>query len=218
MHMIGLSSYKLFKSKNDPNMEKYAQTLLKGIQTYWTVAAIMLLVFRSVSFVFWIYLQPLLCMSYFLALINIGFHGFIEFDANGKHIDVVNSTAIIEGDDDYFGEDDHMAHHYHMGVYYKDLKKLQATEEPEFKKHKASVFRGLSIVELSIFILLGLWDECAKHYVDYTGKMSKDEIKEMLKRRATTVECDYFKYDDYMNNPSPEKYKELLETSNKKNR
>jgi hypothetical protein len=31
------------------------------------------------------------------------------------------------------------------------------------------VFKKLSIVELSIFILLGLWDKLADHYVDYSG-------------------------------------------------
>jgi hypothetical protein len=47
------------------------------------VTVAVLAITRSPSFVFWVILEPLLCMSYFLALINIGFHGFIEYDAQG---------------------------------------------------------------------------------------------------------------------------------------
>ena len=116
-----------------------------------------------------------------LAMLNYGFHGFLEFDEEGKSISCVDSTTIIDGDDDCFGEDDHMAHHYSQSVYYKDLAALQASKVQEFIKYKASVFRGLSIVELSIFILFSLWDKLADHYVDYSGKMTREEIKAMLK-------------------------------------
>ena len=150
-----------------------------------------------------------MCMSYFLALINIGFHGFIEFDKDGNNIPCVNSTCIIEGDDDSFGEDDHMAHHYNSNVYYKDLPAHQQTKINEFIEHKASVFRRLSIVELSIFILFGLWDKLAEHYCDFSGKMTTDEIKDMLKRRAKTLECSYDCYESFLSNPTSEARKAL---------
>ena len=150
-----------------------------------------------------------MCMTYFLALLNYGFHGFLEFDEDGKSIPCVDSTTIIEGDDDYFGEDDHMAHHYNSGVYYKDLVALQAQKEEEFKKYKASVFRGVSIVELSIYLLFSLWDELADHYVDYSGTMTKDEIKSMLKARAKRTQTTYEKYEEFISNPTPQA-KELL--------
>ncbi|RYH04685.1 hypothetical protein EON65_46800 [archaeon] len=74
------------------------------------------------------------------------------------------------GEDDLFGEDDHMTHHYSTGTYFKDLPTYQKTKMAEWAKHKASVFRTLSIVELSIFILFGLWEKLADYYVDYTGE------------------------------------------------
>ena len=80
-----------------------------------------------------------------------------------------------------------MAHHYNPSVYYKDLAALQASKIADFIKYKASVFRGLSIVELSIFLLLGLWDKLADHYVDYSGLMTRDEIKTMLKVRILSI-------------------------------
>jgi hypothetical protein len=37
----------------------------------------------------------------------------------GNHVAMVNSACIVEGEDDLFGEDDHMAHHYNTTVYFK---------------------------------------------------------------------------------------------------
>ena len=205
--MVGYSSLKLFAFYNqDTKYEK----LYNGVITYWLLAGGILALTRSFSFVFWIYLQPLMCMTYFLALLNYGFHGFLEFDEEGKSIPCVDSTTIIDGDDDYFGEDDHMAHHYNSSVYYKDLVALQAMKVEEFKKYKASVFKGVSIVELSIYLLFSLWDELADHYVDYSGTMTRDEIKSMLKARAQRKQTSYEKYERYITNPTPEALEDLF--------
>lgn len=201
MHMLGVTSIRFFNANNRPDK---AALLQSGVTTYLTVGFAVLAITRSFSFLFYIYLQPLFCMTYFLALINIGFHGFLEFDEQGNHIQVVDSTTIVSGTDDVFGEDDHMAHHYNTGVYFKDLPAHQASKVEEFKRHRASVFHTLSIAELSIFILLGIWDKLAEHYVDYTGKMTKEEIIQMLKVRAKRVETTYEKYEEYYKHPSQE--------------
>lgn len=200
-HMVGYSSLKLFAALNQTS--KYDK-LYNGVIAYWATAAGLLGVTRSFAFVFWIYLQPLLCMTYFLAMLNYGFHGFLEFDENGDSIPCVDATTIIDGDDDYFGEDDHMAHHYNANVYFKDLPAHQKSKIEEWKKHKASVFKGCSIVELSVFILFGLWDELASHYVDYTGTMTRDEIKTMLKTRAKRRQSSHESYEAYTANPTLE--------------
>lgn len=206
-HMLGLSSVKFFKCHG--HQAKY-ELLEKGMIAYWSIAIVFVAITRSISFVFWIYIQPFICMTYFLALINIGFHGFIEIDSNGVNIPCVNSTCIVGGDDDYFGEDDHMSHHYNTNVYYKDLPDLQKSKSDEFKKYHASVFEKISILELSLFILFKQWDLIAEHYVDYTEKMSKEEIIEMLKIRAVRKETTYEKYEHYLANPTPEARKALL--------
>jgi hypothetical protein len=211
-HMVGISSLNSFLFYGQHT--KYDK-LYKGVVTYLLTGGSILAVTRSFSFVFWIYLQPLMCMTYFLAMLNYGFHGFLEFDADGKSIACVDSTTIIDGDDDCFGEDDHMAHHYNSNVYYKDLAVLQASKIEEFKKHKASVFKGLSIVELSIFVLFSLWDKLADHYVDYTGEMTRDEIKDMLKARAQRRQTNYEDYEKYIKNPTPEARAILFPEENK---
>lgn len=199
LHMIGFSSLKFFNAHNQISQ---ATLLWKGIMKYWFIAVVLLIVTRSASFIFWIYLQPLLCMSYFLALLNIGFHGFIEYDESGISIPSVNATTIIEGDDDSFGEDDHMAHHYNSTVYYRDLPELQASKVEEFKKYHSSVFRKLSIVELSIYIILGVWEKLADHYVDFTGELTREQIINMLKARAMRREFTYEYYENYLANPT----------------
>lgn len=188
LHTSGYSSVIYFQKAG--NISKGNQ-LLQGIFLYWALALFIFLVTRSITFVFLVYIQPFLCMTFFLGIINIGFHGFLEFDENGEHIPEVNATTIIEGDDDYFGEDDHMAHHYNTTVFYKDLPALQASKVDIFKQRKASVFRQLSIFELSILIVLGQWEKLAEHYVDYSGTMTKSEIILMLRRRAKLKESCY---------------------------
>jgi len=207
MHMIGYSSSAYFTSLGQKSR---SDVIVQGMVKYTAAGVAMLVATRSILFVFWIFIQPLICMTFFLALINFGFHGFIEYDENGQSIHCVNSSTIIEGDDDYFGEDDHMAHHYNSNVGYKDLPALQASKIEEFKANKASVFRKLSILELSIFVLFGLWDKLADHYVDYSGKMTREEIKEMLKVRAQRKEMSPEEYIGFLKNPSNENKKLLI--------
>mmetsp|Transcript_28872 Transcript_28872/g.21496 ORF Transcript_28872/g.21496 Transcript_28872/m.21496 type:complete len:438 (-) Transcript_28872:56-1369(-) len=206
LHMLGVTSIRFFRANN--RHDKAAQ-LSTGVSTYLAAGLGVLAITRSFSFVFFVFIEPMLCMTYFLALINIGFHGFLEFDDKGNHISVVDSTTIINGTDDIFGEDDHMAHHYHTGVYFKDLQQHQSTKVEEFKKHRASVFHTLSIAEISIFIILGIWDKLAEHFVDYSGTMSKEEIIELLKVRAKRTETTYEKHEDYYRNPTLEARKIL---------
>lgn len=152
---------------------------------YWLIfPSALLLVTKSPAFLYYIWLQPLFCMTYFIAFMNFAYHGFVEFDKAGHHIWCVNSTTILEGDDDYFGEDDHMAHHYATAVYHRDLPEYRSGKVEDFKEHHGSVFRKLSIVELALFILLKDWGRLADHYVDYTGKLSRAEIMKMLEVRA----------------------------------
>jgi hypothetical protein len=204
LHMIGYSSLVFFSCNGKT---KQADKLRNGMVIYWAVGAAVLALTRSFSFFWWIYLEPLLCMTFFLALLNIGFHGFIEFDKEGKPIPMVNATTILEGQDDFFGEYDHMAHHYNSSVYYRNLPAHQASKREEFRKHRASVFREISIVELSIFILLGLWEKLADYYVDFSDdgdKLSREELIKLLKERAQRCECSYDEYLRLVQNPTEE--------------
>lgn len=175
LHTSGFSSLVYFKNNNFPR--EYGQ-LAWGMVIYYLIVptALLAMTSGSLSFFFFIYLQPMICMTFFLAFMNFAFHAFIDYDENGKAIECVNSTAIIEGDDDYFGEDDHMAHHYATHVYWRDLPKYRTTQVDAFKKHNAAVFRDISIVELAAMLLFKDWKGLAQHYVQFNeGSQSHDQ-------------------------------------------
>jgi hypothetical protein len=94
LHMVGYSSVLYFQANG---MQDRADLLLRGVQRYSITALAILAITRSPSFVFWFYLQPAMCMTYFLALINVGFHGFLDFDDKGKRIGCIDSSAIVDG-------------------------------------------------------------------------------------------------------------------------
>ena len=188
IHMTGWGGLRTFaKQRQIPLMDKAYSQLMKGMILYWVVipTAIVILLWAAGSspasigfFLFFIYFQALFAMAFFLTIINIGFHGFIEFDADGKFIPCVCSTTIVDGDDDSFGENDHMAHHYFGQVSHERLGDHQTTQQSMWARQHASVFRNLSIMELGIDIYFKRFKKLAQqHYLDFSGDLDVDQIK-----------------------------------------
>ena len=206
IHMTGWGGLRTFgKQRQIPQMDRAYRLLRKGIILYWLVipTAIIVLLFSTGSspvsigfFLFFIYFQALFAMAFFLTIINIGFHGFIEFDADGKFIPCICSSTIVDGYDDSFGENDHMAHHYFGQVTYDRLTEHQTTQHPLWARHHASVFRNLSIMELGIMIYFKKFRKLAHHhYLDFSGNLDVDQIERMLETRARRKEMDYEQYE-----------------------
>ena len=144
VYMTGWGSLRVFKNYGGNHQMANNYTLLrKGFILYWFVVPTLIVASlllagntaqSALSFLFLIYIQPLCAMSCFLGFINVALHGFLEFKKDGAHIPCINSITIIDGQDDSFGEDDHMAHHYYMSVEHVDLQRHHnARPEP----HKA---------------------------------------------------------------------------------
>ena len=206
VYMTGWSSLRAFRTlgAGAKEAEAYRQ-LSRGVVLYWLAAPTVIVAGlvaagstlpSALAFLFFIYVQPLFAMTFFIALLNVAVHGFLEFEEDGAHISCINSTTIIDGEDDSFGEDDHMAHHYFMAVEHPDLPRHQSTQREEWARRRASVFKELAILELSIYVLLNRWTLLAeKHYVDYSGELTTEEIAAMLEKRAKRVEMPYEKYE-----------------------
>ena len=208
-YMTGWSSLTIFKdlaAAGNKTAAKNLSMLRKGCLAYWLVfpaVCLYLLVglagcswLSSVRFMWLIWLEPLTCMTYFLAFINFAFHGFLELDESGTHLSCVNSTVITEGDDDYWGEDDHMAHHYFTAVTHRDLPAHQKSQEHVWRKHIGSCFKKLSIVELAVLMLLKEWNRLASlHFVDHSGTLSVPEVAALLEKRARVKEMTYDTYE-----------------------
>lgn len=206
IQMTGWGGLRTFgKQRQIPQMDRAYRQLRKGIILYWLVipTVIVVLLWSAGSspvsiglFLFFIYFQALFAMAFFLTIINVGFHGFIEFDADGKFIPCICSNTIVDGYDDSFGEDDHMAHHYFGQVTHDGLTEHQTTQHPLWARHHASVFRNLSILELGINIYFKRFRKLAQqHYLDFSGDLDVDRIEEILRTRATRKEMDYEHYE-----------------------
>lgn len=192
-HMSGFGAlYQFYATPERIGHTRHFWKLLRGVIIYWGLLPVLVIgITGSVFFYFWIVLQPMICMSFFLALINMGFHAFIENDDQGLRIPSVESITLVNGNDDFFGEDDHSAHHNYINVYWRDLPALQKKLQPEWERVKSSVFQGFDIFTFSLFILFKAWPLLADRYVDTSGKLSKAEICEMLQRRVTHREMDH---------------------------
>ena len=57
-------------------------------------------------------------------------HDLGGFSPQGKSIECVNACCIIDGQDDSFGEDDHMTHHYSTQTWCADATFLKRTIRP----------------------------------------------------------------------------------------
>jgi len=190
VHMIGLGGLiQFWTSRDQPGHSHHFWLLTRGCLTYWMLLpSCVLAITRSPLFLFWVILHPLLCMSFFLALINMGFHAFIENGADNLRKSTVQSITFLNGADDFFGEDDHMAHHNQSNVYYRDLPQVQKAQLDIWSTQKASVFQGYDIFSFTMTVLLKAWPLLADRYVDTTCKMSKQEIEKMLETRVTRRE------------------------------
>jgi hypothetical protein len=192
LHTSGLGGlWQFYFSPRKRDRTVCFQRLLFGIVAYWIVLPAIVIALFDFQFYFYVVLQPLLCMTFFLSIINHGFHGFIQQDSEGKMIDCVASTTMIGSLDDYFGEDDHMAHHHHLSVYYRDLPNHQRKQRDLWIKNKASVFQGLDVFTVSIYILLKAYPLLSRRYMDFSGKMKLEDVELMLKKRANRRETRY---------------------------
>jgi len=135
----GPASLHYFRAHDMPDK---CNLLLRGCVIYWLVApAVLGLLTASPWFLFVVWLQPLICMTFFLSIINWGFHAFIELDENGEHLPCVNALTIIDGQDDYFGEDDHMVHHYSPQTWYTQTQTYHDRVMEDHRKYVGSVFK-----------------------------------------------------------------------------
>ena len=206
VYMTGWSSLKMFaQHRHIPALDRAYRQLRKGMIIYWLILPLAITVVLGVTgsspaaigvFLFFIYFQALTVMAFFVAFITIAQHGFIECDADGKFIPHVCSSTIVDGKDDVFGENDHIAHHYFGQVSHDLLPGHQASQHPLWGRHHASVFADISIMELGICIVFKRFNKLArKHYVDFSGNLDIQQITELLETRAKRKEMDYEDYE-----------------------
>ncbi|MCE2461977.1 MAG: fatty acid desaturase [Pseudomonadales bacterium] len=187
LFMTGISSLIELRRESGvhPAVDRARARLGRGMAIYWIcvptgILALLIVTGSSVEaallFLFLVYLQPLFAMSTFLSIINIGQHGFFEFDAAGRHVKHVTSTTIVDGPDDSFGEDYHVAHHYFPGVDHDGFSEHVARERPAWAHCNGTVFENTTFFEIAIMMVRGQFDRLIRdHYVDFSGERTVEE-------------------------------------------
>lgn len=206
-HMTGAASLVAFRRESGvhPSVDRARARLRRGMAIYWVwvpsaILALLIGTGSSVAsallFLFLVYLQPLFAMSTFISMITIAQHGFLEFDEAGRHRKHVTSTTILDGLDDSYGEDHHLAHHQHPSMAHDRLSEHVARERSEWARCDGTVFRGTTFIEITIMIALGQFDRLVRdHYVDFSGEGNAQELASLFERRAKRKEMTYEQYE-----------------------
>ena len=206
-YMTGFSGLAEFRRQQGvlPAIDRAFATLRRGMLIYWICvpAAILAVLTASGSsipsallFLFLIYFQPLCAMACFLALMNLGWHGFLEFDDAGRHVKHVTSGTIIDGFDDSFGEDYHVAHHHFPAIGHDKLSKHVASERQAWARCHGAVFGKTTIFDLAIMMHVGQFDRLIRnHYMDFAGDLEPQQLADLFERRAKRKEMSYEEYE-----------------------
>jgi len=122
----------------------------------------------------------------FFGAISYLWHSFL--DENDIMNEYVNSMTILRGHDNIFNEDYHVAHHnnsMHWTEYPGHFEKHKA----EFQKYQATIFEDTEEGMLLYWLFSQKFDLMADHWVDLSGKLTKEEkIALILRRlRATSL-------------------------------
>jgi hypothetical protein len=175
MHCSGISAWNQMRIHG---LVKQANKFSIGLFQYYILYPLLILALtRSWTFLFFMYFQPFVGMTFFLCFMNVAFHAMVDYDEEGNPIECVFSTELTDGNDDYFGEDSHLSHHVAGNVYYRDIPQ-QRNKQNDWGKYHACVFRGLSVAEAAGYMLFKQWDILADHFVQYNDKPAPNKLPE----------------------------------------
>ena len=207
LYMTGISSLAEFRRQRalHPAIQSAHTTLRRGMLIYhvYVPSAIIALLLATgssvpsaIAFWFFIYLQPLLAMSFLVALVNWGQHGFLEHDSNGRIIECVTASTILDGHDNSFWEDHHLAHHLQPSAVHDKYAEIQSSQISEWARRHGAVFKRTSVIEIAVLLQLGRIDRLIdQYYVDYSGTLDRDELVALFVRRAQRKEMSYEDYE-----------------------
>eukprot|EP01095_Lingulamoeba_sp_RSL-Kostka_P011735 TRINITY_DN454_c2_g1_i1.p1 TRINITY_DN454_c2_g1~~TRINITY_DN454_c2_g1_i1.p1 ORF type:complete len:443 (-),score=122.29 TRINITY_DN454_c2_g1_i1:149-1477(-) len=137
------------------------------------------------KFALFYFLFPQFESIIFFAGISYVWHLWVEAeDPDNEHI---NSVTIIRGKDNIWNEDYHVIHHDAPQVHWTDAPQYFEDHKEDYAKCNATIFADCEEGQLLFWCLAGKWDELAEHFVDLNDKMTHEEKKELLIRRASTI-------------------------------
>jgi hypothetical protein len=121
----------------------------------------------------------------FLSAVNWTWHGFCDKDQIDN--EYINSTTIINGTDNVFNEDYHVAHHLQHTMHWINLKTHYEENIEVFKNNQATIFTDIQQIELFFYMILKKYDLMAKKFVDLSGKLTHEDKVKLLKKRMEKI-------------------------------
>lgn len=136
---------------------------------------------------------PLVEANILLSAVNYTWHAFIDPDDHDN--DYVNSTTILDALNFTLDEEYHVVHHQYSGVHWSKNKELYERHIEDYKKCTATVFKGTNIFVIWGMVVNKDYDGLCDHFVQYeedeSKRLSRDELKDLLKARLRCTTWSY---------------------------
>lgn len=158
---------------------KFVIQLVVGMISYYSIMII--LFYLNWRFALGYYVVPLLFNILFLSAINWVWHGF--FDKDDPNNIYIISTTILDGGENIYNEDYHVAHHVKHTMHWIDMKEHYEKNKEQFKLNKATMFKETHEIELFFLMIFKQYDMLAKKFVDLSGELSHEDKVNIIKKR-----------------------------------
>jgi len=136
---------------------------------------------------------PLVEANVLLSAVNYTWHAFIDPDDHDN--DYVNSTTILDAMNFTLDEEYHVVHHQYSGVHWSKNQELYERHIEDYKACTATVFKGTNIFVIWGMVVNKDYDGLCDHFVQYeedeSKRLSRDELKELLKARLRCTTWTY---------------------------
>ncbi|MDJ0726043.1 MAG: hypothetical protein QNJ38_13100 [Prochloraceae cyanobacterium] len=124
------------------------------------------------------------CLNAFL---NWTWHIFADPEEPQNYY--TGSITLIEDKDDFMYENYHLSHHLQPARHWSEnYEHFQANQNGVYRDKNAMVFKGINLKQ--VFVLTTRQtnlDELAKHYVDLSKKLDRQEIIKLLENRTSPI-------------------------------
>eukprot|EP00535_Pseudo-nitzschia_heimii_P007547 CAMPEP_0197187262 /NCGR_PEP_ID=MMETSP1423-20130617/15565_1 /TAXON_ID=476441 /ORGANISM="Pseudo-nitzschia heimii, Strain UNC1101" /LENGTH=530 /DNA_ID=CAMNT_0042638803 /DNA_START=37 /DNA_END=1629 /DNA_ORIENTATION=- len=136
---------------------------------------------------------PFVEANILLSAVNYTWHAFIDPDDPDN--DYVNSTTILDAMNFTLDEEYHVVHHQYSGIHWSKNQELYDRHIEDYKKCTATVFQGTNIFVIWGMIINkdydGLCDFFVQYEEDESKRLSRDDLKELLKTRLRCTTWSY---------------------------
>lgn len=178
-HYLYWSGWEIYWYFVRNNQTFFAQRMLHGMIAFYGIMILLLAI--DVRFALAYYIFPHLELNIYLSAINWAWHCFI--DPSDPDNGYVKSVTILKGQYDVWHEDFHAMHHMRGNKHWSDSIKDYQEKYQEFVDNQATIFEDTQEFELFFRVICRDFEYLADHFVDGSGKLSKEDKVALMKKR-----------------------------------